>query len=167
MTKGRKVTLSSEQMLNNTSESGQPGRLAPPGLAICVASTTIEIPLLLVPAPAGFPSPAEDFTEAPIDFNELLIRDAAATFVARIKGDSMEGAGLFDGDLVVVSRARRPRSGDIVLAVLDDEFVLKRLVRAGDRVILHAESPHYADIEVTSERSFSVWGVIVHSIRTF
>lgn len=164
LTKGTGLWLPSEQMTNiNPAPAGS----GTPDLALCVAATAARIPFLLVPAPAGFPSPAEDFTEAPIDFNELLIEDAAATFVARIRGDSMEGAGLFDGDLIVLNRARKPVNGDIVLAVLDDEFVLKRLVRAGDRAILRAENPDYADIVVTAERRFEVWGVVVRSIRTF
>jgi DNA polymerase V len=155
-------------MTNNNHESAaRTADQAALGLALCVARTTARIPLLLVPAPAGFPSPADDYAEAPIDFNELLIEDAAATFVARIRGDSMEGAGLFDGDLVVVNRARTPVSGSIVLAILDDEFVLKRLVRSGDRAILRAENPDYADIVVSPERRFEVWGVVVRSIRTF
>ncbi len=153
-------------MLNNIPES-HIGDLASAGFSPCVASRPAAIPLLLVPAPAGFPSPAEDFTAAPIDFNELLIEDAAATFVARIKGDSMEGAGLFDGDLVVVNRARRPVNGAICIAVLDGEFVLKRLVRSGGRLILRAENPHYADIEITEERRFEIWGVVTRSIRSF
>lgn len=136
-------------------------------VAAASGSALLRIPFLLVPAPAGFPSPAADFEESPIDFNDLLIEDAAATFVARIKGDSMEGAGLFDGDLVVINRARRPVSGAIVLAILDDDFVLKRLVRSGDQAILRAENPAFADIVVGAEQRFEIWGVVTRSIRSF
>lgn len=150
--------------------SGLPARLVQPSLG---RPTPVEprcraaLPLLSVPAPAGFPSPAADYLEAPLDFNELLIEDQAATFVVRVRGDSMEGAGIFDGDYAVINRARSPVAGSVVLAILDEEFVLKRLVRAGDQIILRAENSAYADIVVTEERRFEVWGVVTRTIRTF
>lgn len=133
----------------------------------CLVPASAEAALLLAPVPAGFPNPTEDFAADPINLHELLIEDAAATFIARVSGDSMEGAGLFDGDLIVVNRARKPVTGSIIIATLGDSFVLKRLVRSGSRVVLRSENPGYADIIVTDEMSFEVWGVVVRSIRTF
>ena len=126
-----------------------------------------SIPLAFDRAAAGFPSPADDYLEQRLDFNDLIIEDEAATFVVRIRGDSMKGAGLFDGDYAVINRARTPTTGCIVLAILDGEFTIKRYFHRGRDILLQAESPDHADIVVTEDRSFEVWGVLRRSIRTF
>ena len=86
-------------------------------------------PLLLVlpveAIRAGFPSPAQDYADSSIDLNEELIRDKTATFIVRVAGDSMEGAGIFDGDEILVDRSLNPRSGDVVVAVIDGELTLQ------------------------------------------
>ena len=113
----------------------------------------------------GFPSPADDYLERPLDFNELLIRNPAATFAVCLSSDSMVGAGLFPGDIAVVDRSVTPTPGCIVLALLDGEFTVKRYRPAEDRVVLQAENPAFPDIEVTGDRAFEVWGVVTKSIR--
>ena len=126
-----------------------------------------SIPLAAGWASAGFPSPADDYLEQRLDFNDLIIEDEAATFVVRIRGDSMKGAGLFDGDYAVINRARTPTTGCIVLAILDGEFTIKRYFHRGRDILLKAENPDFADIVVTEDRRFEVWGVLRRSIRTF
>jgi DNA polymerase V len=116
-------------------------------------------------ATCGFPSPADDYLDRPLDFNELLIRNPAATFAVRLASDSMTGAGLFPGDIAVIDRSGTPMPGCIVLALLDGEFTIKRYRPRGNGVVLQAENPAFPDIEVTPERAFEVWGVVTRSIR--
>lgn len=136
--------------------------------AIAETLSRVEIPLLLAPRPvAGFPSPAADFVEGKLDLNERLISRPAATFIVTISGDSMQRAGIHSGDLAVVDRSIKPRSGHIVVAALDGELVVKRLrVRKG-KTFLESESDdaRYQPIAVAEGASFEVWGVVKHTIR--
>lgn len=116
-------------------------------------------------ASCGFPSPADDYLDQPLDFNELLIRNPAATFAVRLASDSMTGAGLFPNDIAVVDRSVEPTSGCVVLALLDGEFTVKRYRPGEGSIVLQAENPDYPDIEVTADRAFEVWGVVTKSIR--
>lgn len=116
-------------------------------------------------AACGFPSPADDYLDRPLDFNELLVRNPAATFAVRLASDSMTGAGLFPGDIAVVDRSIEPTLGCIVLALLDGEFTIKRYRPRENGVLLQAENPAFPDIKVTAERAFEVWGVVTKSIR--
>lgn len=123
------------------------------------------VPLMATPAACGFPSPADDYLDRPLDFNELLIENPAATFAVRIAGESMTGAGLFPGDIAVVDRSRTAVDGSIVLALLGGEFTVKRYRKKGARVWLQAENPAYGNIELNEDSAFEVWGVIAKSIR--
>ena len=117
-------------------------------------------PLLLQSAPAGFPSPAEASVDKAIDLGERLVERPESTFLMRVRGDSMSGAGIMDGSVLVVDRAEEPRPGRIVIAVLDGELTVKRLQRRAGRLVLMAEHPDYADIEIDPDRDFEVWGVV-------
>lgn len=123
------------------------------------------VPLMATSAACGFPSPADDYLDQPLDFNELLIENPAATFAVRIAGESMTGAGLYPGDIAVVDRSRTPVDGSIVLALLGGEFTIKRYRRKGARIWLQAENPGFGDINLNEESSFEVWGVIAKAIR--
>jgi DNA polymerase V len=114
---------------------------------------------------AGFPSPADDYLDGSIDLRALLFEDEPATFVARASGDSMEGAGIFHGDLLIINRALTARDGSIVVAELQGEFTLKRLRYRAGRPWLQPENAKYRPIRITEEMSFMVWGVVKHSIR--
>jgi DNA polymerase V len=116
---------------------------------------------------AGFPSPADDYLDRPLDFNELLIENAPATFAVRVAGDSMIGAGIFPNDIAVVNRARTPKDQDIILALVDGDFTIKRLRKRRGVAWLQAENSNYPDIQIVPEISFEVWGVVTHSIRMF
>jgi DNA polymerase V len=125
----------------------------------------LRVPMMAWPAACGYPSPAEDYVDKALDFNELLIEHPAATFAIRIEGDSMTGAGIFPGDIAVVDRAREPVNGCIVLALLDGAFTIKRYRIKDNAVWLQAENPAFADMQITDEQSFEVWGVVTRSIR--
>ena len=136
----------------------RPGTVSPP---------PCPLPLFQSRIPAGFPSPADDELEGTIDLNEQLIRHPAATFFLRVKGDSMIGAGIHDGDLVIVDRALDAKSGSIVVAAVNGELTLKRLRIAGGRVWLVPEHSDYAALEIRGEMDLVVWGVVAHVVHSF
>jgi len=141
------------------------GRL-PPFIALAVeVRLTLSVPLMSASGECGFPSPADDYLQGTLDFNELLITNQPATFIIRVSGDSMTGIGLFPGDIAVVNKAKTAVDRSIVVALLHGEFTIKRFRRRGGRVWLHPENPAYPDIEITEGMDFEVWGVIKHTIR--
>jgi DNA polymerase V len=115
--------------------------------------------------PAGFPSPAADHTEERIDLNKQLIRNKAATYIFRVKGDSMTGAGIYEGDALLVDRSMDPKHNNIVVAQLNNEFTVKRLYRRGGVVKLIAENPIYPPRLIKEEDDFIVWGVVTNNIH--
>jgi DNA polymerase V len=129
------------------------------------ATRYATVPLMVSPAECGFPSPADDYLDRPLDFNDLLIENPAATFAVRIAGQSMMGAGLFPNDIAVVDRSRTAVDGSIVLALIGGEFTIKRYRKKGARVWLQAENPAFKNIELNEDSAFEVWGVIAKSIR--
>lgn len=150
----------------------EPDRPEPAAVARCVRPLaerllTRRLPLCTSRIAAGFPSPADDHLEGPIDLNEHLVRHPAATFVVRVEGDSMSGAGIRHGDLLVVDRSREPQPGAIVVAVVDGELTVKRLRIEGQRVWLAPENPAYRPIPVRAGVDLVVWGVVAHAIRSF
>lgn len=116
---------------------------------------------------AGFPSPAADYAEGVIDLNRELVEHPATTFYARCAGHSMSGAGIDDGDLLVVDKSIVPEDGDIAVVFVDGEFTLKRIRRdsKGDCLWLVPENPDFSPIMVTQESDFMVWGVVTYNIR--
>lgn len=115
--------------------------------------------------PAGFPSPAEDYSEKSLDLNEYLIRNRESTFMVRVTGHSMKDAGIHDGDILVVDRSLEPRSGRIILGVLNGEFTVKRLSRKGRSLFLLPENDEYPVTEIKEEMDFRVWGVVTYVIH--
>lgn len=124
-------------------------------------------PLVTASVACGFPSPAEDHLERPLDLNELHGIGSPSVFLVRVAGESMTGRGLFPGDVAVVDKAKPPRNGCIVVACLNGEFTMKTYHRRGERVTLKAENPAFPNIEVPAEADFQVWGVVTGSSRTF
>jgi DNA polymerase V len=114
---------------------------------------------------AGFPSPAADHSHKRIDLNDHLVRNREATFLFRVRGDSMTGAGIYDGDTLVIDRSLDARHHHIVLAVVNQEFTVKRLYRRGGVVKLLAENPIYPPRLIKEEDDFIVWGVVTHNIH--
>lgn len=121
--------------------------------------------MFIVTVPAGFPSPAEDYAEGPLDLNRHLIDHPAATFFVRVKGDSMTGVGIYSGDLLIVDRALNPTSGSIVIAALDGELTVKRLHQSQGRISLLPENPAYPPIEIDHDTDFAIWGVVTKAIH--
>jgi len=130
-------------------------------------ATALARPLLAFRVSAGFPSPADDYLEGRIDLNQHLIRHPAATFFVRVSGDSMSGAGIQDGDLLIVDRAAEVTSGCIVVARIHDEFTLKRVRMENGRLFLLPENDRYPTIEVTEGSDFEVWGRVTGSVRQY
>lgn len=124
---------------------------------------------ILHPLRAGFPSPAGGYEEEALDFNEYLIgHHQTSTFVFSVAGDSMRDAGIVDGDKVVVDRALAPKHRDIVVAIVDDGFTLKRLLlKAGQPPELHAENPAFAPRTFAEGETLDVWGVVVGVVRRY
>ncbi|MCL5991709.1 MAG: translesion error-prone DNA polymerase V autoproteolytic subunit [Bacteroidetes bacterium] len=114
---------------------------------------------------AGFPSPADDYMEDRLDLNDHLVRNPAATFFVRVTGDSMIEAGIHSGDILVVDRSLNPKDNNIVIAVIDGELTVKRLRTQKTHVYLLPENKNYKPIEITSEMSFEVWGVVTNVIH--
>ena len=123
------------------------------------------LPLYASRVPAGFPSPADDYLEGTLDLNRYLISDNAACFMVRVSGDSMQGAGIGDGDLLVVNRSLPARHGHIVLAVVDGDLTVKRLHQRDGRTALLAENPAYPPIELAAEQALQVWGVVSGCVK--
>ena len=123
------------------------------------------LPLMLCGVRAGFPSPADDFIEKPLDLNTHLIRHRAASFIVKARGDSMEKAGIRDGSMLIVDRALEARDGSIVVAVVEAQFTVKRFRKKGGKCWLEAANEKYPPIAVTDEDT--IWGVVAHSIQSF
>ena len=116
---------------------------------------------------AGFPSPAEDHLLKGIDLTTELVSHPQATFLVRISGDSMRDHGIFDGDTVVVDRALQPKHCDVVIAVIDGEFVCKQLWRTGGTLELRAGNPDYPTLVPLAGQTWTLWGVVTSAIRKF
>ena len=128
-------------------------------------TTKLKIPLFESGVSAGFPSPADDYLDLPIDLNEFLIKHPAATFYVRVKGNSMEGAGIRNGDLLIVDRAEEPRNKSIVLGVIDGEFTVKRIKKKGSDLYLMPDNPEFKPIKIDNNMDFQVWGVVTYVVH--
>ncbi|SDF21891.1 LexA family protein [Phytopseudomonas seleniipraecipitans] len=130
-----------------------------------VGSSDIELPFFSFRVPAGFPSPAQDHLEQKISLDELLDIHAPQTYLVRVDGDSMIGAGIFDGDVLVVNKALDAVPGDIVIAAINGEPVVKTLARDGQQIVLRSENPKYAPRFVMEGDELLIWAVVTDSIR--
>ena len=130
-------------------------------------STTLNIPYFENGVSAGFPSPAEDHMHSKIDLNNLLIENPSATYYVRVNGDSMLGAGILSGDLLIVDRSIEVTNNCIVVAHLDGEFTVKRIKKIKKKIFLQAENNNYKPIEITKEMDFELFGVVAHAIHHF
>src|SRR5699024_8144960 len=115
--------------------------------------------------PAGFPSPSQDYSDTQIDLTKLLVRDELSTFIVRVSGDSMEGAGIYDGDELIVDRSIEPRDGHVVIAIVDGEMTVKRLRVTEAGVVLQAENAAYPDVQVAELSELMIWGVATRCLH--
>ena len=128
-------------------------------------STRYALPIFLGRLPAGFPSPADDYLEGKLDLTRHLIKHPAATFFVRVTGDSMIGAGIHSGDLLVVDRSLEPADKHVVVAVLDGELTVKRLFKQNGVLRLLPENQNYQPIEITAQQTIEIWGVVTSVIH--
>ena len=131
------------------------------------ATKKFRIPLLKDSVSAGFPSPADDYTEENIDLNEHLISNPFSTFFLRVKGDSMINAGIKDKDLIIVDKSLTARPGNIVIAMIDGEFTIKRLSIKNDELYLKAENHNYPNFSFKNHIDIQIWGVVIYSIHSY
>jgi DNA polymerase V len=114
---------------------------------------------------AGFPSPAADYEESKLDLNRHLIKNPAATFFVRASGDSMLGAGIHSGDLLIVDRSLEPRDKSVVIAIMDGELTVKRIRIGKRKITLEPENESFPTQQITEEMEFEVWGVVTNVIH--
>ncbi|OAI14664.1 peptidase S24 [Methylomonas lenta] len=126
----------------------------------------LDLPLFGSKIPAGFPSPADDHLEATIDLNQQYVRHPAATFFVRVQCHSMINAGIHNGDMLVVDRSLEAKSGSIVIAVVNGELTVKRLIKNLEGVWLMPENPDFQPLQIRDSMELHVWGVIAHVIHS-
>src|ERR1700759_105804 len=126
------------------------------------AAWPLMLPYFDGKVPAGFPSPAEAYVEAPLDLTEFLIENRAATFLMRVDGDSMKDAGILDGDLLVVDRAAKPANGSVIVVAVNGEYTGKRLRRTAEGVWLDAPNSRFQAIRVATDEELHVLGLVRH-----
>ena len=135
------------------------------GMPVHATIKAMPLPMAASPVRGGFPSPAEDFAVTRIDLAKELVQHPLCTFILRLTGDSMEGAGMFDGDLLVVDKYLKPEHGDIVVAEVDGEFTCKRLYMRNGQFMLRPENPTYPDIRPKDGQQIEIWGVVTSSVK--
>ena len=128
-------------------------------------STGCRLPLFLTSVPAGFPSPADDYIELKLDLNTYLVKHPAATFFVRVSGDSMVGAGIHSGDILIVDRAIEPEDNNVVIVLLAGELTVKRIRKGDGKLILISENSSYDPIEITEDMDVETWGVVTNVIH--
>ena len=114
---------------------------------------------------AGFPSPADDFKEIRISLDKELVKNKEATFYARVDGDSMIGAGLEDGDLLVIDRSLNPENKKIAVCLIDGDFTVKRIKKEKNKLFLVPENKKYKKIEIKEEDELIIWGIVEYVIK--
>ena len=124
-----------------------------------------KIPFLKFTANAGFPSPAEDFIEPGLNLNEYLIQNSAATFCVKVKGDSMVGSRITTGDILIVDRSLSPQNQNVILAILNGNFIVKKLLISNNDFYLLSDNKYANQIKINSEMEFYVWGVVTYVIH--
>lgn len=129
-------------------------------------ATSLSLPFVATGISAGFPSPADDFLELSIDLNKELIRHPSTTFYGRVRGDSMQDAGIHNGDLLVIDKSLPPANGKVAVCFIDGEFTVKRIRKDKDCIWLVAENKNYQPIKITEDNDFMVWGIVTNIIKS-
>jgi DNA polymerase V len=125
------------------------------------------LPLYSSAVQAGFPSPADDYLEETLDLGKRLVKHPTATFLVKVKGDSMANAGIRQGDILVVDRSMKPSNGNIVVAAINGEFTVKRLKIKDNKIFLVPESNNYSPIQIEESEDTYIWGVVTSCIHEF
>jgi len=130
-----------------------------------INNNSLSLPLYSSKVPAGFPSPADDHMEGKLDLNTYLVKHPTATFFVKASGDSMVGAGIHDGDILVVDRSLEPRQGRVVIAAIDGQLTVKRLKIKGPKTFLVPENKKFRSIELNENNDVKIWGVVTSVIH--
>jgi DNA polymerase V len=117
------------------------------------------------PVHAGFPSPADDHLENKLDLNKALVKNPATTFFARVKGESMNGEGVEDGDMLIIDKSLDPYENCLAVCFLEGEFTLKRVKLDGDNILLIPSNPKFKTIRVSRDNDFYIWGIVKYLIK--
>ena len=128
-------------------------------------SGRLQLPLFQAYVPAGFPSPADDYIERKLDLNTYLVRHPAATFFVRVTGDSMVGAGIHSGDMLIVDRSLEPVDNNVVIAGMEGELTVKRIRKRGGKLFLVPENSAYEPVEIHDGMDCEIWGVVTSVIH--
>ncbi len=129
-----------------------------------IAATDLVLPQFKAAVHAGFPSPAADYAHKRVDLNDYLLRNREASFLFKVRGESMTGVGIYDGDTLIVDRSMTPVHNHIVLAIIDGAFTIKRLYMRDGVTKLVAENPAFAPICLTDGQELRVWGVATFNL---
>ena len=133
-----------------------------------IEGSLTPVPYLLSRISAGFPSPADDYIENNLSLSELLIRNHLSTFLMKTSGDSMTDVGINDGDILVVDRSIEAKNRDIVIAILEGNLTVKRLLfKTNGLVVLESENTAYKDIKIPESADLEIWGVVTSVIHQF
>ncbi len=125
----------------------------------------LEMPYISSGIKAGFPSPAADFDETRLSIDQIVVKNATATFYAKASGNSMNGAGIDDGDILVIDKSLEPQDGKIAVCFIDGEFTVKRIKVQENSLLLLPENPTFEPIEVTQENNFIIWGIVTYVVK--
>ena len=125
----------------------------------------LEMPYISSGIKAGFPSPAADFDGTRISIDQIVVKNAIATFYAKANGNSMIGAGIDDGDILVIDKSIEPQDGKIAVCFIDGEFTVKRIKVQENSLLLLPENPLFEPIEVTHENDFIIWGIVTYVVK--
>jgi DNA polymerase V len=125
-----------------------------------------KLSLFMAKIPAGFPSPAADYEEQKLDLNKHLIKNPAATYLVRVMGDSMTGAGIHNGDILVVDRSIEPKDKKVVIANFNGELTVKRIRIRRGKISLEPENENYKPQEINEDMEFEIWGVVTNVIHS-
>ena len=135
--------------------------------AVADDATKINVPLFTSQISAGFPSPADDYIEAELDLNRLMVRNPPDTFMVRVNGDALSGAGILDGDVLVVDRSIGPRHGMIVVAIVNGEMCVRRLNRNHGGWVLDPENKDFQPLRIRHGQDLEIWGVVTGMVRKY
>jgi DNA polymerase V len=137
------------------------------GQAVSEDAKVISLPLYLGRISAGFPSPADDYLEAELDLNRYMIRNPPDTFMVRVTNDALAGAGILDGDVLIVDRSIGPRHGMIVVAVVNGEMCIRRLNRKSGGWVLDPENRDFQPLRIRPGQDLEIWGVVTGMVRKY
>jgi DNA polymerase V len=128
----------------------------------------IKLPLVEAFINAGFPSPADDYIEAKLDLNTLLIKNPCSTFFARVRGNSMDDVGIHNGDILIIDKSLEPKQNSVLICFIDGEFTVKKVNKVNGDFYLVPQNKDFAPIKIEKGSDFRLWGVVtycIHSLR--